>query len=250
MLIFHLLAGSQVVTYILLKEGRPAMEFLKRFWRETEESCRASCDTSFDEISIEALDAHLSVDRYGEFLLTEAIRPSFDVKIRPRSGYRHDSFKDGAHGKTIPVLAGAASRDQLFDLFIDLIDPLGERVDVVLESSHDAETDGHIDMYREDIDLVVLKSLLYDYEDLIMKDGYTGLAVLRPDVPMEVQFDEHKLLFVYAKDITPFERVLQSYGLKRDDNLKLISEGEHLHLTEERFVDQFNELKMRIGVEE
>jgi hypothetical protein len=226
------------------------MEFLKRFWRETAENSEPNCGTRFEEVSLEQLDAHLSVDRYGEFLLTEAIRPSFDVKIRPRSGYRHDTFDDGGQGKSIPVLAGAASREELFEVFMDLMDPLGERVDVVLESSHDAENEGHVDMYREDIDLVVLKSLLYDYEDLIMKDGYTGLAVLRPDVPMEVQFDEHKLLFVYAKNITPFERVLQSYGLKRDDHLKLISEGEHLHLTEERFADQFNELKMRIGVEE
>src|SRR5262245_39778976 len=226
------------------------MEFLKRFWRETAETCPPNCATSFDDISAEQLDAHLGVDRYGEFLLTEAIRPSFDVKIRPRSGYRHDSFDDGGQGKSIPVLAGAASREELFEIFMDLIDPLGDRVDVVLESSHDAQAQGHVDMYREDIDLVVLKSLLYDYEELLMKDGYTGLAVLRPDVPMEVQFDEHKLLFVYAKNIHPFERVLKSYGLERDDSLKLISEGEHLHLTEERFVDQFNELKMRIGVEE
>jgi hypothetical protein len=226
------------------------MEFLKRFWREAADTCQPSGATSFDEVSIEQLDAHLSIDRYDKFLLTEAIRPSFDVKIRPRSGYRHDSFEDGCHGKSIPVLAGAASREELFEIFMDLIDPLGERVDVVLESSHDAGSNGHVDMYREDIDLVVLKSLLYDYEELLMKDGYTGLAVLRPDVPMEVQFDEHKLLFVYAKNITPFERVLQSYGLQRDDKLKLISEGEHLHLTEERFADQFNELKMRMGVEE
>jgi hypothetical protein len=105
-------------------------------------------------------------------------------------------------------------------------------------------------MYREDIDLVVFKSLLYDYEELIMKDGYTGLAALRPDVPMEVQFDEHKLLFVYAKNIRPFERVLQDHGLVRDDKLQLISEGEHLHLTEERFFDQFGEMKMRLGVED
>jgi hypothetical protein len=226
------------------------MEFLKRFWRETSETCEPSRSKNFEEVSIEQLDAHLSVDRYGEFLLTEAIRPSFDVKIRPRSGYRHDSFDDGGQGKSIPVLAGAASRETLFDIFIDLIDPLGDRVDVVLESSHEAGNDGHVDMYREDIDLVVLKSLLYDYEELLMKDGYTGLAVLRPDIPMEVQFDEHKLLFVYARNITPFERVLRSYGLERDDRLKLISEGEHLHLTEERFADQFNELKMRMGVEE
>jgi hypothetical protein len=227
------------------------MEFLKRFWRSAAAgTCESSAATSFDKLTTEQLNAHLHVDRYGDFLLTEAIRPAFDVRVTPRAGYRHDSFQDGGNGKDIPVLAASASREQLFEIFMDLIDPLGDRIDVVLESSHDAEVDGHVDMYREDIDTVVLKSLLYDFEDLVMKDGYTGLAALRPDVPMEVQFDEHKLLFVYAKNIRPFERVLQSHGLERDDNLKLISEGEHLHLTEERFLDQFNEMKMRLGVDD
>lgn len=227
------------------------MEFLKRFWRQAAaDTCEPSTGTSFDTVTPAQLEAHLHVERYGEFLLTEAIRPSFDLKISPRTGYRHDSFQDGSKGKRIPVLAASASRETLFDIFMDLLDPLGDRVDVVLESSHDPEVDGHIDMYREDIELVILKSLLYDFEDLLMKDGYTGIAALRPDVPMEVQFDEHKLLFVYAKNIRPFEEILQSHGLIRDDSMKLISEGEHLHLTEERFIDQFNEMKMRLGVED
>jgi hypothetical protein len=227
------------------------MGFLKRFWRSgAAPTCAETSASSFETVSSAQLAAHLHVDRYGEFLLTEAVRPSLDVKITPRAGYRHDSFHDGSRGKEIPVLAAAASREQLFEVFVDLLDPLGDRVDVVLESSHDPEVDGHVDMYREDIDLVVLKSLLYDFEELVMKDGYTGIAVLRPDVPMEVQFDEHKLLFVYARDIRPFEQVLRYHGLTRDDKLRLISEGEHLHLTEERFIDQFGELKMRLGVEE
>ena len=43
---------------------------------------------------------------------------------------------------------------------------------------------------------------------------------------MEVQFDEHKLLFVYAHDLEPFEEILIDAGLKRDDTLKFISEAE------------------------
>ena len=189
------------------------------------------------------------MERYGDFLLTEAIRPSFDIRVTPREGYRHDRFHDTLSGKDMPVLAAAASREDLFELFLDLLDPIGDPVDVVLESSHNPEIDGHIDLYREGMDLVVLKSVLYDFEELIMKDGYTGIAVLRPDVPMEVQFDEHKLLFVYAYDVSPYEEVLVSRGLARDDNLKLISEAEHLHLTEEDFIEQFDQLKLRLGVE-
>ena len=52
---------------------------------------------------------------------------------------------------------------------------------------------------------------------------------------MEVQFDEHKLLFVYAHDLEPFEEVLLQHGLSRDDTLKFISEAEHLHSTDDEY---------------
>ena len=92
---------------------------------------------------------------------------------------------------------------------MDLLDPLGEVVDVVMESSHDSEPGCHADLYREHMDTVILKSTLYDYEPLLLHDGCTGLAALNPNGPMEVQFDEHKLLFVYAHDLQPFEEILQ-----------------------------------------
>ena len=84
---------------------------------------------------------------------------------------------------------------------MDLLDPLGDVVDVVMESSHDSEPGLHADLYREHMDTVILKSTLYDYENLLLNDGCTGMAALNPNGPMEVQFDEHKLLFVYAHDL-------------------------------------------------
>ena len=55
------------------------------------------------------------------------------------------------------------------------------------------------------MDLPVLKSHCCDYEDLLLHDGCTGLAVMSTEGPMEVQFDEHKLLVVYASNLKPFE---------------------------------------------
>ena len=51
---------------------------------------------------------------------------------------------------------------------------------MVLETSHNREGRGHVDLYREHIDLPVLKSILCDYEDLLLNDGCTGIAVLNP----------------------------------------------------------------------
>ena len=66
---------------------------------------------------------------------------------------------------------------------------------------------------------------------------------------MEVQFDEHKLLFIYAHDLEPFEAILRQYRLKRDDSLKFISEAEHLHSTDDVYHEQFQEILYRLGID-
>ncbi len=226
------------------------MSFIQRFIDRVLKTNPARMPrTGFDDLSQEQLDAHLQVGRYGNFRLTDAVRPSFALDIVPREGYRRDVYRDPESGNTMPVLAAAVSADRLFDIFMDLLDPLGEEVDVVMESSHDSEPGAHADMYREHMDNVILRSTLYDYEELLLNDGCTGIAALNPSGPMEVQFDEHKLLFVYANDLEPFEQVLIEHGLRRDDGLKFISEAEHLHSTDDVYRDQFDELRYRLGID-
>ncbi len=193
---------------------------------------------------------HLSKNRYGRFMLTNAIRPSLFRRVIPRQGYRIGTYTDHAAGFAIPVLAAAVSRENLFELFLDLLDPLGECVDVVLETSHDSPDGQHVDYFREQIDLPVLKSHCCDFEDLLCNDGCTGLAILSDQDAMEVQFDEHKLLVVYAADVQPFADILDACSIERDDTLKLISEGEHLHSSDPRFQNDFGQLAYRLGVEQ
>jgi hypothetical protein len=192
----------------------------------------------------------LQVDQYGDFRLTQAIRPSLDLQIVPRQAYRVETYRDDKAGLRVPVLAAAVSRERLFDAFLDLLDPLGEVVDVVLETSHDSDGAEHRDLYREGIDLPVLKSCFCDFEDLLLNDGCAGVAVISSTGPMEVQFDEHKLLVVYASDLAPFERVMREHGVRRDDRLKLITEAEHLHSTDPRLAEAFEQLCYRLGVGE
>ncbi len=226
------------------------MSFLQRFLeRVLRNNPGRMARTSFDDLSQDQLDAHLRVGRYGSFALTDAVRPSIGLEVIPREGYRRDTYSDPETGNRMPVLAAAVSSERLFDVFMDLLDPLGEVVDVVMESSHDSEPGCHADLYREQIDTVILKSTLYDYEPLLLHDGCTGLAALNPNGPMEVQFDEHKLLFVYAHDLEPFEEILKAHGLKRDDTLKFISEAEHLHSTDDVYHEQFEEILFRLSID-
>lgn len=226
------------------------MGFLKKFFRNVFRDGAAPVGTSsFERLSEEELEAHLGVVRYGEFVLTDAVRPSYDLQIVPREGYRHDVYHDEESRATVPVLMGAASNQHLFEVFMDLLDPLGCEVDVVLETSHNRQNRGHLDLYREHIDLPVLKSILWDFEDLLVNDGCTGIAVLNPSIPQEVQFDEHKLLIVYGENLSAYEDVLGERGLSCDDQMKFITEAEHVHSSSDQYYQQFEELKMRLGMD-
>jgi len=227
------------------------MGFLKKFFRSVfhEGAPTAVNDSSFERLSEEELETHLGVNRYGKFMLTEAVRPSYDLKVVPKQGFRHDHYVDEETKTKVPVLMAAASREQLFDLFIELLEPLGHEVDVVLETSHNRDSAGHTDLYREHIDLPILKSVLYDYEDLLMNDGCTGIAVLNPAIPQEVQFDEHKLLIVYGNPLQTYEDLLRQYNVGCDDKMKFVTEAEHVHSSSDKYFEQFEELKMRLGMD-
>ncbi|KAJ3051212.1 hypothetical protein HK102_012110, partial [Quaeritorhiza haematococci] len=115
------------------RRGAFPMSFIQRF---LERVLRNNPDrmprTSFDDLSQEQLDAHLRVGRYGSFSLTDAVRPSIGLEVVPREGYRRDVYCDPESGNKMPVLAASVSSDRLFDVFMDLLDPLGEVVDVVM----------------------------------------------------------------------------------------------------------------------
>ena len=226
------------------------MGFIKRLFRNVfRDGAPPHTTSSFEQLSEEQLEAHLKVSRYGNFELTDAVRPSFDLQVVPSTGYRHDCFSDEETKVRVPVLMGAATKSELFETFIDLLDPLGSEVDVVLETSHNREQKGHVDLYREHIDLPVLKSVLYDYEDLLLNDGCTGIAVLNPNVPLEVQFDEHKLLIAYGQDLRGFESIFRDRGVPCNDQMKFITEAEHVHSSSDIYHQQFEELKTRLGMD-
>ncbi|HHK41045.1 MAG TPA: hypothetical protein ENJ50_01400 [Planctomycetaceae bacterium] len=228
------------------------MGFLKRFFNnvlhETPPTPVARSN-SFENLTAEELEAHLAVDTYGAFRLTAAVRPAYNLQIVPKQGYRHDAYQDDESQVEVPVLMASATREILFDLFLELLDPLGPVVDVVLETSHHHDGGGHLDLYREHIDLPVLKSTLWEYEDLLLNDGCTGIAVLNPATPQEIQFDEHKMLIVYGEPLAEFEHILQRNDVYPDPRLRFITEAEHVHSSSDDYYRVFEELTMRLGME-
>lgn len=187
------------------------------------------------------LQAHLLRDQYGSFRLTRAIRPGPELEVVPQAGYRIESQLT-----PLPRLAASVSAEELFDVFVDLLALLGEEVDVHMQSSHHA---GRCDYVRRSIDRPVLLSYLVEFEELLLHDGCTGVVVVDSRGCREVHFDEHKVLIVYARDWQGFAKVLDSYGIPRQDDLALILEAVHFHCSRPEYAWHFQRLVQLLGAE-
>src|SRR3954465_8271199 len=129
------------------------MGFLKNFFTDVyANEAKARPATGFQQLSEVELEAPLKVARYGDFELSDAVRPSYTLEVVPSAGYRHDTYRDEENRAEVPVLMAAATAPRMVDLFISLIEGLGDVVDVVLETSHGHQSHGHTDLYREYID--------------------------------------------------------------------------------------------------
>ena len=218
------------------------LDFFSSFFRKT----GSEPESSFSGLSDDEMEAHLSIDRYGDFQLTDAIRPAYRPTIVPVEGYKYDYYDDCERGESIPVIMAAVSREKLYRVFMSLIEPLGDMPDVVLETSH-VHYPHHLDLYREGIDMPVLQSILSDpdTEDVLMNDGCAGIAVLNPDVPLEVQFDEHKLLIIYAEKLQPFARILEEENVPH----RLLTGAEHMHSSSRKYATQFARLATELALD-
>ena len=56
-------------------------------------------------------------------------------------------------------------------------------------------------------------------------------------------------MIVYGEQLERYERILGAYGVPSDDQIKFITEAEHVHSSSEEYVQQFEELKMRLGMD-
>lgn len=191
-----------------------------------------------------------AIQHYGDFEMTQAVRPLLPGGVTPTEGYRFGQYE----GSDSPFIRVSASRKKLWDLFHDLIDTTAqdaEDVHVVLETSHDTELSGddHINMFRYAIESVVLKSYLEGYDDLLLDDGYTGIAVVDPDARRALQFDSHKMMILYGQEQHSFAHTLRRHGLPHRQEMRFISEGIHFHNSSDTFEEQFHALCGELNAE-
>ena len=191
------------------------------------------------------MSEHLKRRRYGCFQLTDALRPALDLRILPEEGYRRSLQREAISGIFVPMVTCAASGEHLFDIFLETLDILAPTVDLVLRTSH---TGYPIERRREQIDLVVLESIFYDFEESILHDGSLGLSVF--DCQNEVTFDEHKLLIVSGENTRRSEAVFHRFGIHHRRRIRFLTDSEHIHTTTHLRRREADQLMVALGLDE
>lgn len=196
----------------------------------------------------EEIDIDLDRYRYGDFWLTDAIRPPNTNP--PHEGYKHDVYVDTQSKQTAPVMIVQASREKLLPLFSALVSKMESEVTVVLETSHPDLNGERANIAGSCFDRCVVESILQDYEDLLLHDGNAGIAIFNEETRQEVHFDEHKLLFVYGgKKHGTLEKIVRQMQIPQEQDIRFVTDQVHIHQSTNAFAAKFKKLAIDLGMD-
>lgn len=205
---------------------------------------------AFHHLSRYEIATHLRITSYRGFHLTNAVRPSYDLQVIPAEGFRYEYVP--GYGD-LQVLVCAASCERMIQVFHAFVDLLGDVVDIILESSHHQTANGKCfrTFRRSGIDKTAACSYLHPHRESFMEDGCLGLAIVDPSTGVEMCYDEHKLFRIYTCDGKwgPFVRALNRCGLYFEPDLRFITDGEHIHISNELKYREFCNAVCELGAQ-
>ncbi len=159
---------------------------------------------------------------FDGFTLSPAIIFFKDGDVVPSKGYKIEK-ELMPNGQVLSRLLVSASAEDVLDILDDFIVLLGESCSVVVEDFR-AKADDHVEYYAYYKDTFIVRSILLDFDEFLLNDGFVGLAIWSEAAKAEVQLTMHKVLIVYARDIVPFQQVLAGYGMQENPELRFFFE--------------------------
>lgn len=213
------------------------------------------------ELTSAELNRHFERLNYGDFEFTGAVLPHPNVSFTAKEFYRWSEGRRDDNGERYSVLLAVVSAERVLELFYELVKIHLQidqdynnyllPVDFIIDSSHRPDcltSHDYKSFYRERIDWVVLQSILIDYEDIMLKDGFAGFTIKSSE--WEVQFDEHKLFFVFGNDRqAELIELLEQYGIYEDLDAICVKETKHIHNSFDEYRKKFEALRFRLGAD-
>jgi len=202
---------------------------------------------SFSNLTREEFEKHLEKRRYGDFKLSQGITPA--PHITPVAGFTKRFLDEGS------AIVVSVSLEILFDFFLDLIDIFQEQVDVFVETSYPSNFDFPLNrtnkkFVRSHIDISILKSIIFDFEDQLVNDGNLCFSITNNE--FEIQLSEHKffVIFGWEECKSALGEVLLNYNIPLLPKMQLVTDFEHIHSTTEEFAEKSEQLIATLGAEE
>lgn len=197
-------------------------------------------------ITQEMIEEALANRTYDEFTMTPAVVFFKDGDIIPSEGYKIDK-QVIADGRTRNRITISVSAEKILDLFDDLVKRLGDTCSIVVEDFRSMQ--GHIDNFAYSRDTFIIRSILVDFEEFILNDGFVGIAIWNEFAQAEIHLTAQKIIMVYGFDISRFIPVLDSYGLQEDPELRFLFEDFHLLLGTDYGDSAIEALKNRLCID-
>jgi hypothetical protein len=184
---------------------------------------------------------------FGSFSLTPAVVFFKDGDVIPSEGYKIEK-QVMPNGRVHSRMLVSASAEDLLDIFDDFIALLGESCSVVVEDFRTTAGD-HVDYFAYYKETFIVRSILLDFDELLLNDGFIGLAIWSEATQAEVQLNMHKVIQVFARDIVPFQQVLAGYGIQEDPKLRFFFEDFYMLVSTQAGDSAVEALKDRLCID-
>jgi len=185
---------------------------------------------------------------FGDFKLSNAVVFFKNQNVVPKEGFRIFTNDETAESGIKQVLI-SVSAEKIFDIFDELLKTLGDTFHFVVDDfrSENGEYSGN---YGYNKDAFIVRSLLIDYEDLVVNNGFVAFAAFNPELQTEVHLLREKVISVVTKDIYRFVSVLIDNEIDEKSDLGFVWDGNYLLFSQQAEEELFDPLISALNVDE
>lgn len=174
---------------------------------------------------------------------------------RLSEGFMADTYFHDNPDLQTPVLAISLEADRLLKIFyglIDLIKTEGTKdFEVFLDSYYHQRFANQVlseskDYYQYTLQADKIKSILQPFNDLLLKDGRTGITVVNKRENIKIRLTDDKEIFVYStnqKMLDMCKKHLEKMKVPRKDNIVRVVDLNHSHFSNSHLRSNFDYLK-------
>lgn len=204
------------------------------------------------------------------FELTDAVCPIGGFV--PTVGFRYSTYFDEYCGR-MKILAVSQTKGKLLESFVAIVEKILKfgrirrgQMNAVFESRHNPmdQTPGkkydcierpkyYRDFVTDSIDPVSFLSRIWDWENLFVNDGFSGVSVMSKSAMSEVRIEVHKMILLLTPETIILKKVarfLRDSGMpKLAQDAPDIAEEPHLHIGHSDYKEEFNRIIANEGAE-